>query len=199
MSSTNPVRPLGDGREVATGGEQEGAASRGLGFVGDQIHGSGKVLGQPPVDDEDVLVQAVRCTLRLGWNRGAFFRHSGGPVGPVQVDQAGPGILAGADRKHPYVEGAVLVLGRDARVVPRRLLLLVDLLGTLLLKNLSGHGFSVDPDGELRNGSVLGDGEGVEDLQVASVGVVEQLLHGCNGLAVLDQHLCLVVANLQGR
>ena len=119
--------------------------------------------------------------------------------GRLQVDQTQAGLLSGSHGRHPHLEALVALLLRDPRVPTRRLLLFVDAASLLPLQYLARHRLAVDPEGELSHGALVGHGKGVERLQVPAVRIEKNLFDPGDGVAVLDDHLDLVVLEFQRR
>ena len=58
---------------------------------------------------------------------------------------------------------------------------------------------SVNPEGEFADGGLLGNGEGVDRLQVDSIGVAEDLLDAGDRIAVFHHHVDVVFLDDQLR
>ena len=117
--------------------------------------------------------------------------------GRLHVDQPHPGVLAGAYRLHPHIEGLVAVLLGESGFAASGFFLFIDLAGLLFFQHLADYRLAVDPHRELGHGAALRDREAVVGFQVLVIGIVKNLLHLGDGVAVFHVHGDMLFANLQ--
>ncbi len=115
----------------------------------------------------------------------------------LHIDQPYPCILAGAHWLYPHIKGLVAVLFGEACLATGGFFLFVDLAGLLFFQHFADHRLAVDPHGEFGNGAALGDREAVIGFQILIIGVVEDLLHFGDGVAVFHVHCDMLFSDLQ--
>ena len=83
------------------------------------------------------------------------------------------------------------------RIAPLLLVAVVDLAGALLLQHLADHFLAIDPHAEVGDRCALRHREGVERLDLALLGVLEDLRDVGDGDAVVDGDVDVVLLDLQ--
>lgn len=66
----------------------------------------------------------------------------------------------------------------------------------LFFQHFANNRLAVDPDGKFGHGAALGDREAVVGFQVLIIGIVEDLLHLSDGVAVFHIHGDMLFADL---
>ena len=146
------------------------------------------------------LVGGPECQLLLVHT--AFFQRvhiatdAGIHKGRLHVDQPYPGVLAGAYRLHQYIKGLVAVFLGEARLAAGGFFLFVDPAGLLFFQHFADYRLAVDPHGELGHGAALGNREAVVGFQILIIGIMEDLFHFSDGIAVFHIHGDMLFADL---